>query len=208
MLHTPDRKWKVRNLARECAVSIGLISRTFSFLDEMGFVERANRGRIGYTRLVKKKELLELWVRNYDFSLNRVESFYSPDEKILQKLIRFFKKKGLGDSYALTLHAGANLITSYMVTEHIHIYLNHGGFYEIISEMQDRVLLKQLVKGGNVHFAYPHYKHSVFHNVRRIAKYRVVSNLQLYLDLYDFAPRGREHGEYLKNVLEERGEII
>lgn len=86
MLHTPDRKWKVRNLARECAVSIGLISRTFSFLDEMGFVERANRGRIGYTRLVKKKELLELWVRNYDFSLNRVESFYSPDEKILQKL--------------------------------------------------------------------------------------------------------------------------
>ncbi|MEE9176601.1 MAG: type IV toxin-antitoxin system AbiEi family antitoxin [Thermodesulfobacteriota bacterium] len=208
MLDTPDREWKVRDFVKKCRISIGLISRTLSFLDKLGFVERVNRGRIGYTRLIKKKELLELWIKNYDFSLNKVQSFYSPDEKILEKVRNFFREKDLDEFYALTLHTGANFITSYMFTEDIHIYLNHQSFDKIISEMQDRVLLKQLVRGGNVNFVYPYYRNSVFHNVRKITKYRVVSNLQLYLDLYNFAPRGREHGEYLRNVLERKGATI
>jgi len=208
ILHAPDREWKVRGLVKKCRISIGLASRTLSFLDKLGLVERVNQGRIGYTRLIKKKELLELWIKNYDFSLNKTQSFYSPDKKILGKVRNFLKEKGLDEFYALTLHTGANLITSYMLTEDIHIYLNHYNFYKIISEMQDRVLLKQLVAGGNVHFVYPYYRNSVFHNVRKITKYRVVSNLQLYLDLYNFAPRGREHAEYLRNVLERKGEII
>lgn len=208
MLDAPDRQWKVRDLVKRCKISIGLASRTLSFLDKLGFVERVNQGRIGYTRLIKKKELLELWVKNYDFSLNKLQSFYSPDEKILGKVRNFFREKGLDEFYALTLHTGANLITSYMLTEDIHLYLNHHNFYKILSEMQDRVLLKQLVRGGNVHFVYPYYRNSVFHDVRKITKYRVVSDLQLYLDLYNFTPRGREHGEYLRNVLERRGETI
>jgi len=208
MLHTPDRDWKVRDFVEKCKISIGLISRTLSFLDKLGFVERVNQGRIGYTRLIKKKELLELWVKNYDFSLNKTQSFYSPDKKILGKVRNFLREKGLDEFYALTLHTGANLTTSYMLTEDIHLYLNHYNFYKIVSEMQDRILLKQLVAGGNVHFVYPYYRNSVFHNVRKITKYRVVSNLQLYLDLYNFAPRGREHSEYLRNVLERKGETI
>jgi hypothetical protein len=32
--------------------------------------------------------------------------------------------------------------------------------------------------------------------------------LQLYLDLYNFQPRGREHAEYLKKLLEERGKSL
>ena len=208
MLHDPDREWKVRDFVEKCKVSVGLASRTLSFLDKLGFVERVNRGRRGYTRLIKKKELLELWVKNYDFSLNKVQSFYSPDEKMLEKVRSFLGGKGLDEFYALTLHTSANLITSYMFTEDIHIYLNHNSFYEIISEMQDRVLLKQLFRGGNVHFVYPYYRNSAFHNGREIAAYRIVSNLQLYLDLYNFLPRGREHADYLKNVLEGRSEAI
>jgi len=208
MLRDPDRKWKVRDFTKKCKISVGLVSRTLSFLDELGFVERVKQGRKGYTLLVKKKELLELWVKNYGFSLNKIYSFYSPDEKILEKIRNFLRQKGLDKSYALTLHVGANLITSYMVTEDIHIYLNHPSFYEIITEMQDRILLKQLVKGGNIHFVYPYYKNSVFHHVRKIATYKVVSNLQLYLDLYNFVPRGREHADYLKNMLERKGESI
>jgi len=194
----------VRDFTKKCKISVGLISRTLSFLDKLGFVERVNRGRKGYTLLVKKKELLELWVKNYDFSLNKIYSFYSPDGKTLEKIRNFLEQKGLDKSYALTLHVGANLITSYMVTEDIHIYLNHPNFYEITSEMQDRILLKQLVKGGNIHFVYPYYKNSVFHHVREIATYKVVSDLQLYLDLYNFVPRGREHADYLKTCLREK----
>jgi len=45
----------------------------------------------------------------------------------------------------------------------------------------------------------------VFFHSQKIKKYRIVSNLQLYLDLYHFQPRGREHADYLKNSLEEEG---
>lgn len=208
MLHDPNREWKVRDFAQKCGTSLGLASRTLSFLDKLGFVERVNRGRRGYTRIIKKKELIKLWVENYDFSLNKVRSFYSPDEKILEKVRDFLDQRGLDRFYALTLHAGANLITSYVVTDDIHIYLNHESFYEILSEMQDRILLKQLVEGGNIHFALPYYRNSALHNVWEIATYKVVSNLQLYLDLYNFSPRGREHADYLKNLLERRAEDI
>lgn len=111
---------------------------------------------------------------------------------MLKKVRDFLGKQGLDEFYALTLHRGANFITSYMVTEDIHLYLNHEDFQEIISQMQDRIILKQLVRGGNVHFVRPHYENSVFRDAREIATYRVISNLQLYLDLYNSAPRGRE----------------
>ena len=54
MLRIPDRKWKVRDFAKKCRISVGLVSRTLSFLDKLGFVERVNQGRIGYTRLIKR----------------------------------------------------------------------------------------------------------------------------------------------------------
>jgi predicted NodU family carbamoyl transferase len=41
-----------------------------------------------------------------------------------------------------------------------------------------------------------------------IKGYKVVSNLQLYLDLYNFKPRGREHAEYLKKAFEEKGKSL
>jgi hypothetical protein len=49
------------------------------------------------------------------------------------------------------------------------------------------------------------YKNSVFLGKRKIRGASVVSNLQLYLDLYRFKPRGREHAEFLKERLEQKG---
>ena len=81
-----------------------------------------------------------------------------------------------------------------------------GGKEELTSEeIRQRLELKELVKGGNIHVIRPYYKNGVFFNTQKIKKYRVVSNLQLYLDLYHFQPRGREHAEYLKKSLKEKG---
>ena len=52
---------------------------------------------------------------------------------------------------------------------------------------------------------HPFYKNSLFFNTQKIKDYNMVSNLQLYLDLYNFQPRGREQAEYLRNLLEEKG---
>jgi len=64
------------------------------------------------------------------------------------------------------------------------------------------------VRGGNFHIIRPYYKNSVFFSRQKIKGFAVVSNLQLYLDLYHFHPRGREHAEYLKKLLEENGKSL
>lgn len=204
MLAHPNQKWVVRGLVQNCGVSLGLVSRTLSFLDQLGVVDRIRRGRGGYTKLINKKALINAWLSAYDFSLNKFESFYSPDKKILKKIKGFLVKRDIEDSYALTLHTGANLLTNYVLTEGVYLYLEGAVFDKYIKEMCDRLVIKKLVEGGNVHFIIPYYKKSVFYRSRILNGYRVVSNLQLYLDLYNFVPRGRQHAEYLKKTLKPK----
>ena len=65
--------------------------------------------------------------------------------------------------------------------------------------------LKELKAGGNVYLIKPYYKKSIFLYKQKIKGYPVVSNLQLYLDLYHFPQRGREHADYLLKVIKEKG---
>jgi hypothetical protein len=64
------------------------------------------------------------------------------------------------------------------------------------------------VNGGNVHIIRPYYAQSCFFNSQKINGYPIVSKLQLYLDLYNYQPRGREHAERLKEIAAERGEPL
>ena len=81
-------------------------------------------------------------------------------------------------------------------------------FDEILGALRLELDLKELKKGGNICLTKPYYKNSVFFGVQIIRGYPVVSNLQLYLDLYHFPQRGREHAEYLLRVLREGGKTI
>ena len=105
----------------------------------------------------------------------------------------------------MTLHTGANLITSFVRTEDVFIYINLKNWKKYILDIRQKLDLKELVRGGNIYLIHPFYKNSLFFNTQKIKNYNVVSNLQLYLDLYNFQPRGREQAEYLRNLLEEKG---
>src|SRR3989338_7454873 len=69
-------------------------------------------------------------------------------------------------------------------------------------------LVTNHVRQENAYFIQPYYKNSVFFGAQKIGGYRVVSNLQLYLDLYNFPQRGREHAEYLLRTLKEEGKNL
>ena len=43
----------------------------------------------------------------------------------------------------------------------------------------------------------PYYKNSAFYDSREVENLRVVSDIQLYLDLYGYPVRGREQAEHL-----------
>ncbi len=204
MLSNPEKKWVTRDFTGDNGVSLGMAQGTLEAMAKKGYIERVKRGPESYAILTNKDELVSDWLAEYRFELNETEVYYSPDKNILSKFKDYLKDK----QYALTLHSGANLTTSFVVTDQVSLYLFPENWNRDILEMRQQLDLKELVRGGNIHIARPYYKNSVFFGARTIKGYKVVSDLQLYLDLYGFKPRGREHAEYLKKALEEKGKNL
>ncbi len=201
MLKDPDRKWVVRDFTGQEGVSLGMAQEVLDAMEKKGYVERIKKGPDSYTMLTNEEAFIADWLKEYRFDLNAAYTYYSPDKDILNK-IKDYLKEG---RYALTLHTGANLITSFVKTDEVFIYLNLREWDKGILDIRQKLDLKELVRGGNIHIIRPFYKNSIFLNTQKIKGYTVVSNLQLYLDLYNFQPRGREHANYLKKLLEEKG---
>ena len=82
------------------------------------------------------------------------------------------------------------------------------NFRNISLDLRQALDLKELKKGGNFYLIKPYYKSAVFFNTQTIKGYNVASDLQLYLDLYNFQQRGRDHAEYLLKTLKEEGKNI
>jgi hypothetical protein len=203
-LSDPEKKWVTRDFTGADGVSLGMAQGALETMAKKGYIERVKRGPDSYALLTNKDELVKDWLAEYKFELNETEVYYSPDKNILSKIKDYLKDK----PYALTLHSGANLITSFVVTDQIYLYFKPDNWEKEVLDLRQQLDLKELVRGGNIHIVQPYYKNSVFYGVRTIKGYEVVSDLQLYLDLYDFKPRGREHAEYLKKYLEEKGKNL
>lgn len=204
MLREPGKKWVVRDFTGPEGVSLGMAQEVLDAMAKQGYVERIKRGPESYTLLTAAERLIEDWLKEYRFDSNEIDTYYSPDNNILNKIKVYIEE----DRYAFTLHTGTNLITSYVKTDQIYLYLNTNNWDEEILKIRQKLDLKELVRGGNIHIIHPFYKNSVFFNCQKIRGYRVVSNLQLYLDLYNFQPRGREHAEFFKKTLEEKGKSL
>lgn len=204
MLCNPGKKWVTRDFTGEGGVSLGMAQGVLEAMTKKGYIERVKRGPYSSSLLTNIQELLDDWVTAYRFESNEMNTYYSPDKRILLKLKNYLKDK----PYALTLHSGANLITNFVVTDQIYLYFSPYNWGKEILDLRQQLDLKELVRGGNIHIVRPHYKTSVFYNSQTVKGYKIVSNLQLYLDLYHFKPRGKEHAEYLKQALNEKGKNL
>lgn len=204
MLAQPDKKWVVRDFIGPEGVSLGMAQEVLETMAGEGYVERVKKGPESHTILTNPRQLLDNWIQAYSFEMNEIETYYTHEKDVLKGLKGLLKE----DQYALTLHTGANLITSFVKTDDIYLYLNTPAWDKDILNIRQQLDLKELVRGGNVHFIRPRYKESAFFNARVIKGCRVVASLQLFLDLYHFQPRGREHAEYLKDYLKEKGKDL
>lgn len=204
MLAKPDRKWVLRDFVGPRGLSLGMAQGVLAAMQEMGCLERLKKGPASYARLADSGLLLSEWVKWYKFSANASCTYYTPHADLLKKL----KKLIPADKYALTLHAGANLITDYVNTDEAHVYLRLDNWAEELPLLRQKLELKKLAQGGNVHFIRPFYRNGAFHNMLKINGFSVVSTLQLYLDLYNFQSRGRDHAEYLKETVTRTGGLF
>lgn len=186
-----ERLWGVRELAELVNLDPGFVSRMARELEKRNYVVRSN----SKLKLRDPKSALEDWVHEYDYKKNREFGYFclgkSPDE-ILVKLRNVNIPEKI--QYALGLHAGANLASPYAVYKEVHIYVLNQDSIDFFVK---RLKLKEVQQGANVIFLLPYYKHSVFYDKQKIRGLWVVSDLQLYLDLYNYPIRGLEQAEHL-----------
>ena len=98
------------------------------------------------------------------------------DEELLQQFLRTGSLDTLGELYSRYMHLVYGVSIKYF---------------------ENRLKLKAVEQGANVVFLIPYYKHSAFYDMQNVKELKVVSDIQLYLDLYNYPIRGIEQAEHL-----------
>jgi hypothetical protein len=183
--------WGVRELAQSVNLDPGFVSRMARELEQRNYVSRID----SKLKLRDPRSILEDWVREYDYKKNQEVRYFclgkGPNE-IIGKINEAHIPEEM--QYALGLHAGANLVSPYAVYSEVHIFIQDR---DGINWFVEKLKLRESKEGANIIFLLPYYKHSVFYDKQRPRDLWVVSDLQLYLDLYNYPIRGLEQAEHL-----------
>jgi hypothetical protein len=185
------KQWGVRELAHSIGINPGFVSRMARELEKRNYISRKDSKFM----LHDPESILKDWMHEYDYRKNKELRFFclgkGPGE-ILDKIKKLKIPEQI--NYALGFHAGANLISPYAVYNEVHIYIQDK---DNIKWFSDNLELREAEEGANLIFLLPFYKHSVFYDIQNIKSLRIVSDLQLYLDLYKYPIRGLEQAEYI-----------
>jgi hypothetical protein len=190
MLVHPQRAWRLEELAKEAAVSLGHAHNVVKRLEELAWVVRGEHHRI---QLAKPADLLESWCESYSYRQSGLATYFSP-ERITRQLMTEIARLAVaeGRRYAFTVHSGAVLVAPNIRVPVIHCYL------EGVLDPFARLLGLRPGEGeGNVHLLTP-YDQGVFYGGLEKGGLSLVSLPQLYVDLYHYERRGREQAEYLR----------
>lgn len=186
-----EHVWGVRELAKVTHLNPGFISRMAGELEDRNYITRVN----SKLKLRDPEGILHDWVRKYNLKKNKpFRYFYMAASSA--EILKSIRSLEIPDSvdYALSVQAGAKLIVPYAVFQEVHIY---------VANEKDRVYFEKELKlnkadqGANLVLMLPYYKYSVFYDSRTVKKLRVVSDIQLYLDLHGYPIRGFEQAEHL-----------
>ena len=177
-----------RNITKEVGVSLGQLSKVNKKLDEFGLWLEQPEG----LKIIDKMKLLDLWRENYRSERNEVLNLYSIMQvsQIEKQLVEFCKTKKI--QYALTLFSGANRLAPFTRYNVATTYFS-GDLEELKRDLE----LKEVPSGANLQIRVP-YDEGVYYKAREVDSVRVANPMQIYLDLYNYAGRGREQAEFLR----------
>jgi DNA-binding transcriptional regulator YhcF (GntR family) len=200
LLSHKQKLWGVRELAGDLELDPGFVSRMARELEKRNYAARVN----SKIRIRNAKSILEDWVREYNYKKNKESKFFclaKRPEEIIARLRRVQIPARI--QYALSLQAGSSLVSPYAVFDSVHIYVQNQKMIDYFREQLD---LEEAQRGENVVLMLPYYSHSVFYDRQKANGLWVVSDIQLYLDLYNHPIRGLEQAEHLyekrlKNVI-------
>jgi len=205
LLIHPNKTWVLRELAKEGQVSLGMVHYVTSALIKMGFLSRTKSDRFGMLSLMDPYRLIRQWAASYNYLfVNKFSEYYTFDTEFEVFLSRLAKLPNrVIDKYALTLHAAAWIMVPYVRPTDFHIYIHPDIRREDLSKIIERLNISPIEKSGNVKLVTP-YDEGVFYGSKEINRVRIVSPVQLYVDLFNYPGRGEEAaGKLLEKITKE-----
>jgi len=210
LLINPIREWTLRGLAAEVNISPGYAHAVILTLINLGYVIRTEHYKI---KTINPTVLLRRWAAYHQYDvMNKFLEYYTFEREI----DRFIKELSNlnASNYALTALAGAYLIAPHVRPIDVHIYARNQKDTLTLAEALN---LQPIPKEGNVKFVIP-YDEGVFYGQQGVSirvsdqvvsPVNVVSDTQLYVDLYNYPSRGLEAAEYLyQRIIKEWGKAM
>jgi len=210
LLVDPPRNWTIRGLAEEVKISPGYAHAVVSTLIDFGYVARTERFKI---KTVNPTVLLKRWAAYHQYDkINTFLDYYTFEREVNRFIGQLSHIQS--PNYALTALAGASFIAPHVRPVDIHVYIKKK---EEATTLAESLNLQPIPKGGNVKFVIP-YDEGIFYGQQtasfRISnekegKVNVVSDVQLFVDLYNYPARGLEAAEHLyERIVEKWGKAL
>jgi hypothetical protein len=189
LLSEPTRTWTLKGLSSETGVSIGLIHRVAVALQDNLFAEKKSGG----IQLEDPARLLEAWREEYQ-RRPRKWARYVVRTSSIEDWMPKVKSAALqnGVRYSLTGPSGASLISAYLNPTLVHVYVD-----VLKSEFLESLNAYPITSEGNFLIRVVEQENE-FIGSREVKDLYIVSDLQLYLDLWSMGGRGQEAAEELR----------
>ncbi|GAB4252814.1 MAG: hypothetical protein Kow00129_13690 [Thermoleophilia bacterium] len=183
----------VRAIAEQAGLSPGYVSKIVQELEERRYVARREEG----LALQNTQELLQDWASAYRKHWIERRGYFVAVASV-RAVMDAMRTAPLTEEYALALQAGASLVAPYADFDVVDVYVKSIDAAEALASQLEA---REVERGANLRLSVPYYRVSAFFDTQKAAGLPVVSDLQLYLDLYDYPLRGREQAEH---ILERR----
>ena len=193
LLKNPKKSWLLKDLAEVSKISIGQASNIKKRLSEYEMIKEKDVGKRTEFWLSNPQTLLSKWENYYTYRSNKIKNYSSlEDVKVIEdKLADYFKANNI--PYAFTLASGASRIAPFLRYNRVFCYVD-GPIESIAEDLK----LKEVISGPNVSLLLP-YDGGVFYGLQEIQNLKVVSDVQLYLDLKNYKERGEEAANFILN---------
>lgn len=194
LLSSPERSWKLTDLAQESCVSIGHVSNVQSSLLDREWAERNDLG----LSLTAPRALLNAWSAAYERPLLAERRFYttlhgSTLEEALRDLFRSAKE---AVHLAMASFSAAQWISPFGRTATQYFYAEEDK----VDLLKGSLRLSSPAKGENVIVWIPKDRDVYFGSAEQSRGIRCTSALQTYLDLMQGGERGREAADHLRRA--------
>lgn len=193
MLENPKKEWGISELSSATGVSIGQTYNVLKAMLDEALVIRADEK----WEPKDPTALLDAWKEFYPKYKTRKYTFFSYAPNAVPSMVRDAAERS-ELPYALGFFSGADMVAPFIRgINKVQFYTDEAS----VEKWRDALQLKEVQSGGNVEIYVP-YDKGVLDDLQwlppGVKDTPVVSNIQLYLDLFNNPARGEEAADYLR----------